>query len=454
MDFAAGRAHASESQRGSTTNAREPPEPETTGMKPTPKRFTAALVLALGATAPARADPADEALIDMTIYVHPAAERGSPAETAARVAQMLDEATAILEGVDDRSADELSCPVRFRAANVLRYDPAPAPPYPCGTGRPFEAALFPESVLFEASGCASPETPGLGMFVGSGFYRGIADAGATYAHEMGHVAGVPGNHLGWDGTLLAGGGQRTRRVPAQLCQVYLDYAQRTGAPHGTAACITGSALPPDPDAYSPEPRFAACHEQSGWCDGFGRCVEAPTACVDGHALPARGADCSSAGRCRACTGTLGDCIACDALLDVDPALPGLLLVESSAKGAHDVIDRSTPRRGAAALAELDRFLDFGAEIAGLARDPASGELYLAAREPGGGDRLYRVDADGAVAAIGPLAASDLLALTWASDERVLYGLFADPARPLTTSLRAIDPRTGAARGAPSRSRRA
>src|SRR5512138_3793051 len=101
-------------------------------MKPNSKRFASALVLALGTTAPnARADPAEEALIDMTIYVHPAAERGSPAETAARVADMLDQATAILEGMEDRSSDELACPVRFRATNVVRYEPAPTPPYSC-----------------------------------------------------------------------------------------------------------------------------------------------------------------------------------------------------------------------------------------------------------------------------------------------------------------------------------
>ncbi len=59
------------------------------------------LGLLLGTTgAGASAAPAEEVLLDMAIAVHPQSERGSPAETAARVGAMLDEATRVVEGID------------------------------------------------------------------------------------------------------------------------------------------------------------------------------------------------------------------------------------------------------------------------------------------------------------------------------------------------------------------
>src|SRR5213593_2367359 len=206
-------------------------------------KIAGVLGLLLGTTgAGASAAPAEEYLLDMAIAVHPQSERGSPAETAARVGAMLDEATRVVEGIDGVPPGEMSCPIRFRASNIHRYDGAPpAPPYACGTGRRDEAALFPESVLGEASGCANPVAQGLGMFVGSGFSRSPADAGITYAHEMGHLAGVPGDHAGWGGTLLGGSGVRTLDVPANLCQIYLDFAR--------GAAARGSGLPPSPDPY-------------------------------------------------------------------------------------------------------------------------------------------------------------------------------------------------------------
>src|SRR5262245_56063263 len=105
------------------------------------------LGLLIGATgARVSAAPADEVLLDMSIAVHPQSERGSPAETAARVGAMLDEATRVVQGVDGVPPGETSCPVRFRASNIRRFDTAQPPPFPCGTGRSEEAALFPESV--------------------------------------------------------------------------------------------------------------------------------------------------------------------------------------------------------------------------------------------------------------------------------------------------------------------
>jgi cysteine-rich repeat protein len=396
----------------------------------------------------ASATPAEEYLLDMGIAVHPDAERGSPAATAARVNEMLDEATWILEGLDGDLSVETACPIRFRASSIRRLAPAPSPPYVCGTGVRFEAALFPESVLFELSGCANPTLPGLGMFVGAEFYRGLADAGGTYAHEMGHIAGVPGDHLGWDGTLLGGHGLRTRTVPPRLCQVFLDYAKSVDAEHRPAACLSGSGLAPEPDAYRADARFSACRERAGWCDGFGRCVDAPAACVDGHALPSRGADCSAAGRCRSCTGSGSECVPCETALAIDTALPGLLLVESSAGGSRDILYRGTPRAGSPTVSELDLFLDFGAPISGLARDPADGALYLVSPAPGAGDRLYRVSASGAVAQVGALGFTGTAALVFAADDRRLYALIHDPALPDQARLAAIDPDTAAAARAP------
>src|SRR5262249_26549770 len=229
----------------------------------------------------------------------------------------------------------------------------------------------------------NPVAQSLGMFVAPGFNRRPDDAGITYAHEMGHLAGVPGDHAGWAGTLLGGSGARTLDVPANLCQIYLDYAERRGAERATAACISGSGLPPSPDPYTPDARFAACRGRDGWCDGFGRCVDAPAACVDGHALPTRGADRSAAGRCRACTGSRSECVPCESALAVDARRPGLLLVESSATGSRDLVYRSTPRAGlVSGGSELDLFLDFGAPIRGLARNPADGALYLVSPETG------------------------------------------------------------------------
>ena len=387
------------------------------------------------------AEPAEEYQLDMTIVVHPDVEPRSPPDTAARVEAVLDQATRILEGVDALSPAETSCPVRFRASNIRRYEPAPSPPYACGTGVAHEAALFPESVLGEASGCANETFDGIGLFVGAGFYRNAEDAGATYAHEMGHLAGVPGDHVGWDGTLMAGGGLRTHTVPPRLCQLYIDYAQRRGAQRGVAACISGSGLPPSPDPYTPNARFTACDGRSGWCDGKGRCVDAPEACVDGSALPARGADCSAAGRCRACTGSRSECVPCEQQIAVDAQLPGLLLVESSAHGSHDLLYRSTPLAGSPSISELDRFLDFGAPITGLARDPADGALYLVSPETASGDRLFRVSPDGAVKLVAGVGTTGIAALSFAADERLLYGLIADPDAPDRTQLLAIDPAT-------------
>ena len=395
----------------------------------------------LACAAPASAEPAQEYQLDMAVVVHPDVEPRSPPDVKARVEAVLEQATRILEGIDAFPASETSCPVRFRASNIRRYEHTPRPPYRCGTGFAHEVALFPESVLGEASGCADAIGQGIGMFVGAGFYRNPDDAGATYAHEMGHLAGVPGDHQGWDGTLLAGGGLRTRTVPPRLCQIYIDYAQRRGAERGVAACISGSGLPPGPDPYTPDARFSACDGRDGWCDGSGRCIDAPAACVDGHALPARGADCSAAGRCRSCTGSRSECVPCTTQIETDARLPGLLLVESSAHGNRDLLYRSTPRAGSPSLSELDRFLDFGAQITGLARDPGDGTLYLVSPEPASGDRLFRVSADGAVQLVAPLGTTRIASLTFAADERLLYGLVADPAAPDRVELIAIDPAT-------------
>jgi cysteine-rich repeat protein len=389
----------------------------------------------------ASADPAQEYLLDMAIVVHPDAEPRSPPDATARVEAMLEQATRILEGVDAPSSAETSCPVRFRASNIRRYERTPLPPYLCGTGVAHEVALFPESVLGENSGCAEPVAQGIGMFVGSGFYRNVEDAGATYAHEMGHLAGVPGDHAGWNGTLLAGGGLRTRTVPPNLCQIYIDYAERRGAERGVAACISGSGVPPSADPYTADARFSACDGRGGWCDGGGRCIDAPAACVDGHALPARGTDCSVAGRCRSCTGSRSECVPCATPIEVHAQLPGLLLVESSAHGRNDLLYRSTPRTGSPSISELDRFLDFGAAISGLARDPGDGMLYLVSPDPASGDRLFRVSADGAVQLVGALGTSGIGALAFAPDDGLLYGLRADPALPDRTLLVAIDPAT-------------
>lgn len=386
------------------------------------------------------ASPAEEYLLDMAIVVHPDSERATPAETAARTRALLDEATRILEGVDGESAAEMSCPIRFRASNIRRADPIPQPPYLCGTGVPYEAALFPESVLGDSTGCADMAGQGFGMFVGAGFYHAPYNAAGTYAHEMGHLAGVPGHHIGWDGTLMAGRGLRTRTVPPALCQIYVDYAKSRGAERGTAACVSGSAIPPAADPYQPNARFTACVGTEGWCDGYGRCTAAASACVDGHSLPSRGAQCGQAAQCRSCTGSRSECVPCREAIDVDPNLPGLIFVESSATGSHDLLYRSTPRRG---TSEVDLFLDFGAPIAGLARNPNDGALYLVSPEPGSSDQLYRVAADGSVRAIGDLGYAGIAALTFASHDRALYGLILDPAVPEQARLIEIDPDTAA-----------
>jgi cysteine-rich repeat protein len=391
------------------------------------------------------AGPAEEVQLEMEFVLHPDVEPRAPPDAAARVEAMLEQATRILEGVDPlfpgETLTETSCPVRFRASNIRRSEQSGGPIYPCGTGIRREVALFPESVLGGASGCADPVSEGVGMFVGAGFYRQAADAAGTYAHEIGHVAGVPGDHVGWEGTLLAGGGQRTRIVPPRLCEFYLDYAQRRGAERAPAACISGSGLPPSPDPYTPLTRFTACVGRAGWCDGTGNCVEAPAACVDGNAPPRRGADCSVAGRCRSCTGSRFECVPCATQISVDPDLPGLLIVDSSARGSRDLVVRGTPRSGPS-LAEIDLLLDFGAEITGLARNPADGTLYLTARDASG-DKLYRVSADGTVHPIGSLGVTGITALTFVSDERHLYALIRVPGTANQMQLAEIDPENAA-----------
>src|SRR5262249_52349362 len=154
------------------------------------------------------------------------------------------------------------------------------------------------------------------------------------------------------------------------------------------------------------------------------CIAAASACVDGHALPSRGAACGEAGRCRSCTGSRSQCVPCGDTIAVDANRPGLLFVESSASGSRDLIYRSTPRSDAS---EVDLFLDFGNPITGLARDPATGALYLTAAAPGSGEALYRVATDGSVRSVGPLGRAGIAALTFASDDRVLYALAVDPA---------------------------
>src|SRR5262249_52664054 len=108
---------------------------------PRSHRVAGILGLLLGWTAAAaRATPAEEYVIEMSIAVHPGAGGAPPAETAARVDAMLDEATRIMEGVDADPPSDYACPIRFRALNIHRYDPAPDPPFGCGTGTRFEAA--------------------------------------------------------------------------------------------------------------------------------------------------------------------------------------------------------------------------------------------------------------------------------------------------------------------------
>src|SRR5262249_41899537 len=160
------------------------------------------------------------------------------------------------------------------------------------------------------------------------------------------------------------------------------------------------------------------------------CVDAPAACVDGHALPTRGADCSAAGRCRACTGSRSECVPCESALAVDARRPGLLLVESSATGSRDLVYRSTPRAGlVSGGSELDLFRDLGAPFRGLARNPADGALYLVSPETGSGDRLYRVSPGGVVQLVGRLGFGGTAALAFASDDHLLYALIQDPALP-------------------------
>jgi hypothetical protein len=62
----------------------------------------------------------------MAIVVHPDAERGSPADTVAQVNAMLDAATDWVQGFDSDGSPEMSCPIRFRAADIRRLDPAPS----------------------------------------------------------------------------------------------------------------------------------------------------------------------------------------------------------------------------------------------------------------------------------------------------------------------------------------
>ncbi len=411
------------------------------------RRIPAILALFLGLTAAdASAAPAEEWLLDTSIVVHPDAERPTPRETVAEVERMLDAATDVVQGFDLGVGAEMSCPIRFRATNVRRLESAPPPPFSCGTADPYTALLLPSGPLGGLDGCTA--NLGISVSVYQGFRKPAQQSGITYAHENGHLAGVPGDHAGWSGTLLGGPAAKTPAVPARLCQIYVDYALRRGAERAPAQCLSGSGIPPAPDPVTPDPRFAACEDGRGWCDGFGRCVEAPAACVDGHALPTRGEDCASAGRCRSCTGSRSECVPCEATIRVDANLPGLLLVASSARGSRDLVYRSTPRRGSATVSELDLFLDFGAPITALARNPADGTVYLVSPEPASGDRLFRVSAGGVLDLVGALGTPGIAALAYASDDRRLYGLVLDPALPDQARLVEIDPDTAVVQRTP------
>jgi|GEM_PF-4139233 len=406
-------------------------------------------VSTLAVAAASLADPAAESRIDMVIHVHPAAEvSGDAAETVSRVERMLEHATDIVHGLDPDSAlvppDDFSCPVRFRAIDVRRMASSIRGPYGCPATnlRPAGDAFLTEQGFGPgaADGCTSPATGTVGVSVGPGLAIDLSELGRIYAHEIGHLAAGPesADHAGYEGTLLGGPGAKNLRVPPSLCKDFQDLAAARGAPGGTAACVVGSGVPPDPDPYTVTPRFSACAGEDGWCDGEGRCVAAPAACVDGVAPPTRGKDCSAAGHCRACTGSRAECVPCASAVAPEPGLPAFLAVDSSAEGEGDLLIRITPHGN---VAELDHFATLPFTATGLARAPATGTLYTVSPQPGGPDRLHRIDPDGTVALVGSLGLTGTYALAYADDANLLYGLVAGPGGP---QLAAIDPSTGSA----------
>ena len=178
---------------------------------PRARRIAGILGALLCWTARAFASPAEEYLLDMTIVVHPDAERATPRDTEAHTQILLDEATRILEGIDGESPAEMSCPIRFRATNIRRHDPVPQPPYVCGTGSGTRPPCSRNRCWENTPAARIRPTEGFGMFVGAGFYFPPTPRPTRTRWDTWPACRAITR--AWAEPCSAGGGLRTRTVP-------------------------------------------------------------------------------------------------------------------------------------------------------------------------------------------------------------------------------------------------
>ena len=241
---------------------------------PRAHRIAAILGLLLGsAAAAAFASPAEEYLLDMAIVVHPASERATPAETAARTQQPCStkRRASWKASTPNRRRDVLPDPVSRVEHSALR--PRSGAALLLRHGHPVRGRAAPDLGVGRPHRLLEPERSDL---------RDVRRRRLLPQRRRDVCArdGAPGRRARGPRGLGGDPGLRRRRIadvvgPAGALRALrrLRAAAAARSARSRRAC-PGSAIPPAADPYRPNPRFSACVGTEGWCDGYGRCVAA------------------------------------------------------------------------------------------------------------------------------------------------------------------------------------
>jgi hypothetical protein len=238
-------------------------------------------------------------------------------ETMTALNALLQQATEILQ--DQSREDDVPCAIRLAAGQVSYYSVGDRrfPGAGRGRGEIVFPGSFPGVYLAPRPGPSFAVDNRIYVWVQNRWSRLSTSAGWALAHEHGHLAGL--KHLdvraGAPCSLmsygkLADGCHGGRVLLDEQCKAYRRAAQTI---EGETQCLYEDIkrLADGLNMVYPAPKWTACSDGSGYCDGTGLCVDANPKCFTEFGPAPRGTDCSQRpGECARCTGDGKTCAPC------------------------------------------------------------------------------------------------------------------------------------------------